>query len=212
MINGVVGGNTHRKLNPEEFRGFAIADNFAPLIFVNGADSKAAQIFTLVHELAHIWLGESAISDATVASNTDHQSELWCNKVAAEVLAPKDWVASSFNQDKELRGELDRLARTGKVSTLVVLRQIYECGLLSWESFDELYRQELDRVVTLATVGGSDGGNYYNSQPYKVSRRFARAVITDAMEGSTQFTEAFRLLGVRKTSTFDEFSRQLGVA
>ena len=102
-------------------RDFAMVDDLAPLVFINGADTKAAQMFTLAHELAHIWLGKSALSDSEARHAPAHEVERWCNLVAAEVLAPLAVFRREHDADTELRDELDRLARRFKVSTLVVL-------------------------------------------------------------------------------------------
>lgn len=212
MVNGVVGSNTHRKLNPKEFRGFALADELAPVVFINGADTRAAQIFTLAHELAHIALGGSAISRPDLANlDVGNGEEAWCNKVAAELLVPLGSIAEEFVESPDLTAELDRLAKFYKVSTLVVLRRIYDAGAMRASQYREAYEAELVRVLEFAARTGS-GGNFYYTEPIRVSKTFARAIVTDTTEGRTLHRDAFRLLGFKKFSTFEELSHRLGVA
>src|SRR5664280_1784140 len=191
MANGVVGSNTHRPLNPDEFRGFALVDDLAPVVFINGADTRAAQVFTLAHELAHLSLGESAVSRPDLAQlDEGNRSERWCNGVAAE---------------------LGRLAKVYKVSTLVVLRRLADAGLIDRARYRSAYADELQRVLELAGER-TPGGSFYNTTPVRVSKRFARALISDTLEGRTSHRDAFRLLGSKKYSAFEELGHRLGVA
>lgn len=213
MVNGVVGADTHRKLDPAEFRGFALSDPLAPLIFVNGADAKAAQLFTLVHELAHIWLGRSALSEAAMDSREGRTEEQWCNSVAAEVLLPLNDLRSDYGGQVTVE-ELERLAKRYKVSTLVVLKRIFDAGFLTWDEYTERYRGEYERVMSLVKDknGDSGGGNYYKTQPLRLSRQFAKAVISSTREGSTSYREAYQLLGTKKHATFEGLAEELKVA
>jgi Zn-dependent peptidase ImmA (M78 family) len=127
MCSGVVGSNNKRKLDTDEFRGFALVDDYAPLVFINGADTKAGQMFTLARELAHIWLGESALSDVTPASTPSQQIEVWCNRVAAEFLVPLEVLKQELPRQEPL-ADMQRLARRFKVSTLVILRLLSDAG------------------------------------------------------------------------------------
>ena len=207
MISGIVGSSTRRRLNPEEFRGFALADPLAPLVFVNGADTKAAQMFTLAHELAHLWLGESALSDVAVRPTRLHRVEAWCNRVAAELLVPGQVVRAAHDASADLFWETQRLARRFKVSTLVVLRRLKDTGRLGEEEFRVAYRDEIGRLN--ARPAGS-GGSFHPTLRVRVGRRFGQALVTSTLEGRTSFSESLRLLGIRKMSTFREFAETLG--
>ncbi|HEX6506930.1 MAG TPA: ImmA/IrrE family metallo-endopeptidase, partial [Chloroflexota bacterium] len=208
MVSGVVGSNTHRKLDPREFRGFTLADPLAPLVFVNGADTKAAQIFTLLHELAHIWLGDTALDNADMADSPTVKVERWCNQVAAEVLLPLSSIPNDLTPDVE---SLEHLARWFKVSTLVVLRRMYDARRLSWDEYRIAWDAELERVMEILGRRAARGGNFFNTQPARVSRRFARAIVTSTLEGQTLYRDAMQLLGFKKASTLHELASHLGI-
>lgn len=209
MVSGTVGSNNRRKLDPAEFRGFALSDPVAPLVFVNGADTKAAQMFTLAHELAHIFLGESALSDLQPVAAPSHEVERWCNAVAAELLVPLEALRASLRSGEPLRETLDRLAREFKVSTLVILRRLHDAGRLTREQFTVAYDAELTR---LREIPRPSGGSFYLTTVARVGRRFARAVVSATLEGRASFTDASRLLGFKKMATFYKLSRSLEVA
>lgn len=213
MVNAIVGTNTRRKLDPAEFRGFALVDSLAPLVFVNGADSKSAQLFTLAHELAHVWLGESALSDVT-PSEPHHAVERWCNRVAAEFLVPRAQLESLIPSDFD--GSVDQLrqlARSFRVSTLVIIRRLGTIGVWSDDEMWAAYRGERQRLQQLATEGkarSKGGPSFYVVNAVRVSKLFARTVYTSTLEGRSTYKEAFRLLNVRKTETFRRFGQELG--
>jgi Zn-dependent peptidase ImmA (M78 family) len=213
MASSIVGSNTHRHLDVGEFRGFVLADNLAPLIFLNGCDSKSAQMFTLAHELAHVWLGETGVSDTQAGKVPAQQTERWCNRVAAELLMPMDALRSAHQADTAIPDEIQRLARLFKVSTLVALRRLFDAGYIDQATLWQQYRKEETRLRNLKEQkNGDDGGNPYRTIPARASKRFTRAIVSSALEGMTSFSEANRLLGVRKTATFDKLAHELGVA
>jgi Zn-dependent peptidase ImmA (M78 family)/transcriptional regulator with XRE-family HTH domain len=209
MVSGVVGSNNRRRLNPREFRGFALSDDLAPLVFINGADTKAAQMFTLAHELAHIWLGQSALSDIDPASVPSHRVEIWCNQVAAEFLVPLEDLRTEYRRRAALQQEYGRLARFFKVSTLVILRRLCDAGVMSP---DDMWQACKEEVARLQASPRARGGDFYLTQAARVSKRFARALVVSTLEGQTLHRDAFRLLGFSKLETFRELGHSVGVA
>ena len=208
MVSGIVMSNPHRRLDLSEFRGFALCDPLAPLVFINGRDSKAAQMFTLAHELAYIWLGASALSNLDASSDGDFRhEEAWCNAVAAEFLVPSETLASHLQGNESVSETLSRLVRIFKVSKLVILRRLLDARELTREEFNDAWARENARKKTSST----GGGNFSRTTVARVGRRFARALVMSTLEERTLYRDAFRMLGIKKTETFNKIGREAGV-
>ncbi len=205
LRSGVADGNTHRPLLVEEFRGFALTDTYAPLIFINSKDSPAAQMFTLVHELVHLWLGISGISNLEQTYAPEKRVEQFCNQVAAEVLVPLEDLRQALAEEER---DIVKLRRRFKVSTLVILRRLKDLKVIDAESFRKLYKKEED-AFQQKRIKQKGGGDYYATQRVRVSPRLARALIGSTLEGITPYREAHSLLGIKKTETFNKFAREL---
>lgn len=204
MRSGIVGNNTHRKLDVGEFRGFAISHPLAPVVFINSSDAPSARLFTLLHELAHIWLGSSGISNA--APGNTRREEVACNAVAGEFLAPSQLFAQLWAAGpQDLSARVAELAHRFHVSRFVVIRRALDLGLVDREVYAAFYRAELDAFQ----AAGGGGGSFYRNAGAKNSARFARAVIAEAFSGRLLLRDAGRLLGVQPSKIRD-FAGQLG--
>jgi Zn-dependent peptidase ImmA (M78 family) len=211
MRNGIVRQATNRALRVEEFRGFSIADPMAPMIFVNNADSNAAQAFTLAHELAHIWIGQGGISDAdvTIGGEGPGDIEAFCNDVAGELLLP--WAALSERWRQRSTAFEDwtsQIAREFHVSTVMVARQLWQHQAIDREQFFEFYDREKQNWTSKQTAGS--GGNYYLTTPIRNSRRLTESVLESVEASETSIREASRLLGV-KPANLPKLEESLGV-
>lgn len=211
VINGVVANNTHRALNVEEFRGFALSDDYAPLIFVNGADAKSAQMFTLAHELAHLWLGAagSGVSGFQGIFPTGGEVELFCDKAAAEFLVPEAEIRASWPSVQREAAPFELLGRRFKVSPIVVGRRAMDLRLTERQFFFDFYEAytQQERRKKQASAGG---GDFYNNQNTRVGGMFATQVIRAAREGRIGFKEAYELTGLNG-GAFQEYAQRLGM-
>jgi len=209
MRSGIVGTNTRRLLDVGEFRGFALADEFAPLIFINSRDALAAQLFTLLHELTHVWLGQSGVSNVDQTVPITNGSERFCNSVAAEILVPGGALATRWRELQDRDDPVAVLTRHYKVSKLVVLRRLFDADLLEWADFRARYTAAEAAYREKAARVGS-GGDFYVTQGSRLGKPFQRAVIESTLEGRTSTRDALPLLGVKKVATFNEMARRLG--
>jgi Zn-dependent peptidase ImmA (M78 family) len=206
VANGVVGNNNYRNLDPEEFRGFVLTDDYAPLIFVNGADGKAAQMFTLVHELAHIWIGQAAVFDLHDMQPAPDPTERFCNAAAAEFLIPEAELRKAWPEAESRPERFQFLARRFKVSELVVARRALDLRLITRELFFSFYNEYSEHERRRLAV--QSGGNFYATQNSRIGRSFAEAVARAVREGRLLYRDAFDLTGLRG-ATFDRYIASL---
>ena len=203
VINGVVGNNTRRKLDPEEFRGFVLPDDYAPFVFLNGSDGKGAQMFTLVHELVHLWIDQAGVFDLRAMQPAPDPRERFCNAVAAEFLMPEEELRRAWKDVAASSLPFAALARRFKVSELVAARRALDARLIGRDAFFRFYNayQEDERR---RAARRSSGGDFYATQNYRVGRTFGEAVARAVKEGRLLYRDAFELTGLRG-ATFDRY-------
>lgn len=207
VTNGVVGLNNRRKLDVSDFRGFVLVDRFAPLIFVNGADYKSAQMFTIAHELAHLAYGQSAAFDLRKLESPNAPIEKACNQVAAEFLVPATKVVA-FRSSGDVAHDARTLAQQFKVGQIVAARRLWDTGRISRVQFFTFYDDYTSRERAIAK--DKEGGDFYNSAPYKVGKRFALELLRAVNAGDVLVTDAYRLTGL-KGETFREFAQRMQI-
>ncbi len=223
MSSSVVEGNTHRPVELSDARGFALVDDYASVILVNAKDTLNARKFTLMHELGHIVSGNEGISNVSIDDNIGQEDEVenWCNKFATEILVPEESfrkLYETINHNQAPFEGLEELSKYFKISTLVIMRRIYDLGYykkgagIFWQEFND----EKERVIKILEEieakkkGVPGGGNYYNLALTRASKKFVATLIASTLEGNTTYTEAMNLMNTKKIKTFNELATMTG--
>jgi Zn-dependent peptidase ImmA (M78 family) len=209
VANGVVGNNNHRKLDPNEFRGFVLSDVYAPLVFINGADFKSAQMFTIAHEVAHLWINREGVSNFEAMQPPPIRVEQWCNQVAAEFLIPADELSEAWKHARQSKEPYQTLAARFKVSTIVAARRVLDLDLITKKEFFQFYEGYQKDERRKKETKKNKGGDFWNTQNVRVGERFGAAVVRAAKEGRLLYREAYQLTGL-SGKTFDRFAENLG--
>ena len=199
VFNGVVENNGYRKIQVDECRGFVLVDDIAPFMFINNADSKSAQMFTIVHELAHIWTGHSAGFDFRKLQPADDPIEILCDQVAAEFLVPENAFNAKWNNNPNIRSA----SRFFKVSEIVIARRALDTGKLTKTEFFEFYNEYINREFR-KKENQSSGGNFYATTRKRLSVTFASHINNAVNTGQLLYRDAYKLTSL-KGDTFQTF-------
>ena len=200
-------GSHHSAIPVEAFRGFAIADPIAPFVVINDGDAKAAWSFTLLHELAHLWLGATGVSGGGAPIK---KIERFCNDVAGEFLLPRADVQSINVAGLDLDAQIDVIAdhaHRWRVSRQMVAYGLFKAGritLAAWRALEAGIRERwvAERRREKDRLKGSEGPSYYVVRRHRLGHAmldFARRY-TDA--GALSPSKAAKVLGVKPRSVY----------
>lgn len=213
MMNGVTGKNTHRALDLSEFRAFAMTDDLAPLIFINGADSWGGRLFSLCHEMIHIWLGEDDLYNDFKNSGEERSAlEVVCNAAAAEFMVPGTVFMEKWdeNQEEDLYLKIKELAKYFLCSESVIARKALDNSKISKKIYDKVVADAIEAFDRLKKEKAS-GGNYYSTAQSRLDKVFVRSLCDSINSGRTSYTEAYRLTNTTGKTFFEVASRLGGV-
>ena len=213
MMNGVVGNNTHRKLSIDEFRAFTLFDDYAPLIFINGADSYNGRLFSLLHEVAHVWCGkDNLFNDVPGRGRGVSALERVCNAVAAEILVPNSmfkqvWKRNYIDGD-HLNSTIGDTAKVFRCGPMVITRRAYDNHFITRAIYLKMVKILCDSFKMKQNQSG--GGNYYSTVQTRIDHRFFRCLVSSVQRGTTPYTTAFRLTHTNR-STYDGLINRIAV-
>ncbi|HMU44593.1 MAG TPA: ImmA/IrrE family metallo-endopeptidase [Ignavibacteriaceae bacterium] len=201
-FSSIVGNNTRRNIKVDDCRGFVLVDDYAPFMFINSADSKSAQMFTMAHELAHIWIGQSAGFDFRQLQPANNQTEVLCDKIAAEFLVPAKSIEDSWKTVKDI----PQLARYFKVSQIVIARRLLDLGKINKNEFITFYDKYIDQDF-VRSENREGGGDFYKTQRKRLSIRFLSFVNQAVKENKLLIRDAYNLTNL-KGETYHTFMRE----
>lgn len=206
VFNGVVGNNTHRTLKVEECRGFVVVDDMAPFMFINNADSKSAQMFTIAHELAHIWIGSTAGFDFRELTPSNDENEMLCDKVAAELLVPESLFITHWRRTQSIQ----EISKYFKVSELVIARRALDTDMISKKEFFDYYNEYIQHDISKKSKRAG-GGDFYLTVRKRVSLKFASYVNLAVKSGDILHRDAYKLTGLSGDTFYKFISDNFGI-
>lgn len=213
MMNGVVRNNTHRTLNTNEFRAFAMANDWAPLIFINASDTHGARLFSLLHEATHIALGTSDLFNDRQNTDTVVSSvETLCNAVAAELLVPNEEFIIEWNKLKTTKNDYNKFSEIAGVfhcGVTVIARRAFDNKFIDFSTYKKMADYMIDKYNKNKKNKSGKGGNYYSTIASRLDKSLVRAICESIATGRTSYTEAFRLTNTNK-KTFPNVVNKVG--